>query len=93
MLPTVEAPVAVADGPWTFPFIVGDKDGDPLTVTVDTTLYPFTAGATYDPVTSLFTWTPTAADEGTVDVKFKVSDGKVTVKLILPLKVKANLAY
>lgn len=92
-LPAVSSAVAVAGCPYRLAVVVDDKDGDPLTVTVDPAKPPFSKGATFDPATRIFSWTPAEGDEGTYETKFKVSDGRTTSKLVVTLKVKANLAY
>lgn len=51
-----------------------DTDGDPLTFAAS----GLPAGATFNPTTHTFSWTPTAAQGGAHDVTFTVSDGKTT---------------
>jgi hypothetical protein len=49
-----------------------DPDGDDLTFSLDPEQAP--AGATIDPVTGVFSWTPTAAQIGTFTVRVLVTD-------------------
>ncbi|MDH5668993.1 MAG: putative Ig domain-containing protein, partial [Nitrospira sp.] len=58
--------------PFTLQLVATDADGDQLTFSG--TNLP--AGSTLDPVTGLFTWTPTFNQAGTYDgIRFTVSDG------------------
>ncbi|MDH5639643.1 MAG: putative Ig domain-containing protein, partial [Nitrospira sp.] len=58
--------------PFTLQLVATDADGDQLTFSG--TNLP--AGSTLDPVTGLFTWTPTFTQAGTYDgIRFTVSDG------------------
>jgi Putative Ig domain len=74
------------------PIFATDQDGDPITITVDDTAEPFTLGATFDPVTNVFTWPdPALTNIGTYKVPFQVSDGTKTVKLTVQIKIKSSL--
>jgi len=53
-----------------------DNDGDPLTFGADN----LPAGATFEPVSRTFTWTPDFEQAGTYEVTFTVTDGSVTVE-------------
>lgn len=76
---------------YELPILVADKDMDTLTITVDDTVYPYTAGATFDAMTNTFMWTPVLEDVGKVKLQFDVSDGTVTKKVKVSLKVVASL--
>ncbi len=73
------------------PILADDLDGDAVEVTVNEAKYPFTAGAAFDGMTDVFTWTPTFDDVGVKSVKFSFFDGVKTktrtykVKVISPL--------
>jgi hypothetical protein len=58
---------------------------------VDETESPFTLGATFDPETRLFEWNPALEDLGKHKVVFFVSDGIVTRKLSVKLRVISSL--
>ena len=73
------------------PILAYDRDGDELTISVDESVYPFTAGADFDPMTNVFTWTPMIADVGKTTVKFTVNDGTVSKTFKVKLNVKASL--
>lgn len=60
-----------------------------MTTVVDTTAYPFNAGAIFDPATSTFIWTPDYEDEGKTTVLFFVSDG-VNDPQTLKVKIKVK---
>ena len=86
--PTITGARAIVGRPYSLPIIVDDKDRDPLTVTVDRSKYPYTAGATFDEGTDTFAWTPAAEDKGDVKLKFKVGDGVAEKSVEFVLKVK-----
>jgi len=75
------------------PLLADDLDGDPLSITVDEEKYPFTAGATFDVKTGVFTWTPTNADIGVKSFKFFVSDGVKTKVRTVKIKVISPLIF
>lgn len=75
------------------PILADDLDGDVLTLSVDETKYPFTAGAAFDAQTGVFTWTPTTADLGKKSFKVRVSDGIKTVTRTVKLKVISPLIF
>ena len=75
------------------PIIADDPDGDPLTISTDTSAYPFTSGATFDPVERVFRWTPAFEDVGKLKIKFFVSDGVKTKKLTLSISVVSPLIF
>jgi hypothetical protein len=89
----IKKPQALVGYEMVLPIIAVDPDGDPVTITVDSGVYPFTAGATFDPATSLFTWTPAFDDIGKVSVQFLVSDGTQTVKLKVQMTVVSPLIF
>jgi hypothetical protein len=70
---------------------LGDPDNDPVTVTTDPTVFPFSAGATYDPVSSEFIWTPTVLDINKYTIPFTFTDGTNTKTFKLKLEVKSSL--
>ncbi len=78
--------------PIVLPIFASDRDGDELTLTVDETKYPYTAGASFDTETNTFLWdSPVADDLGKVKLTFQVTDGTVTVKRKVTLDIKASL--
>jgi hypothetical protein len=68
-----------------------DPDGDPVTVTVTNTEYPFSAGAYYNPATSELVWTPTNLDIGKQTLEFVLGDGTTTKTLKVKIEVKSPL--
>jgi RHS repeat-associated protein len=68
-VPDVEA---LAGKAYTYPVTATDPDGDPLTFSLVTR----PNGMTINPGTGVITWTPTAADLGTPDVRVRVEDGR-----------------
>jgi len=60
-----------------------DKDGNPITYSASN----LPRGATFDPSTRVFSWTPGFDQAGSYDVTFRVSDGKDTVSLIVKIQV------
>jgi hypothetical protein len=60
----------------SFTVTATDPDGDPLTYSA--TGLP--TGATFDPATKTFTWTPGFDQVGSCTVTFIVSDGKLTIQ-------------
>jgi len=60
--------------PLTFTVTASDPDGDPLTYSA--TGLP--AGATFNPMTRLFSWSPTYAQAGSYQVTFLINDGDLT---------------
>lgn len=70
----------------TFAVSAIDLDGDPLSY--DASNLP--AGAIFDPITRVFSWTPNYAQEGVYVIRFTVSDGElsdyedVTITVIQP---------
>jgi hypothetical protein len=91
--PTITEARAIAGQPFSMPIVVDDKDHDPVEVAVDMEDYPYTAGASFDKTTNTFSWTPKAADQGSVTLKFKVSDGTVEKKIEVVLSVKNGLIF
>ena len=77
--------------PIVMPYLHGDPDNDPVAVSVDTSSYPFNAGAIYDPSTSEFVWVPSNADIGKWTIPFTFSDGIKTKTFKLKLQVKSPL--
>src|SRR5262249_5472543 len=75
------------------PILAVDPDGDPLTITPVTGVYPFTAGASFDSEENTFTWTPTIDDVGKTKVKFRVSDGIKVKVLSVPISVLSPLIF
>jgi hypothetical protein len=66
---------------------LADPDGDPVSVVVNPLVYPFSAGARYEPSTSEFVWTPTVLDLGKPTIEFVLDDGTTTATLKLKLEV------
>lgn len=75
------------------PILADDLDDDALTLSVDETKYPFTAGAAFDALTGVFTWTPGTSDLGKKSFKVKVFDGTKTVTRTVKLKVISPLIF
>ncbi len=57
-----------------FTISASDPDGDPLTYSAD----HLPAGATFDPATCTFAWTPDYGQSGSYSVHFEVTDGYLT---------------
>jgi len=68
-----------------------DPDGDALTLSVNADKPPFTLGASFDPETRRFSWTPTLEHIGTYKLVVQVADGAKVVKRSIKLKVEASL--
>ncbi|WP_292349663.1 putative Ig domain-containing protein [Methanoregula sp. PtaU1.Bin006] len=82
------APVTVAAGtPVSFTVKATDQDGDPLTYQM--TMTP--PGASFNPSTRVFTWTPQQA--GTFAAQFVVSDGKTQAAKATYITVKDMVYY
>jgi hypothetical protein len=60
-----------------------DPDGDPLTYSA----INLPTGASFSPATRTFAWTPTNNQNGTYQVTFRVSDGKVAVSQTVKIAV------
>jgi hypothetical protein len=67
----------------TFVVRATDADGDALTYSAPN----LPAGASFDPGTRTFTWTPASGQKGTYSVGFSVNDGKVTVSRTVKITV------
>jgi len=77
---------------YVLPILAFDRDGDELTVTPeDVAVFPYTAGAIFDPETDTFSWTPALADVGKVKLVFLVDDGTKVVKRKVTLKILSTL--
>ncbi|MCK4647767.1 putative Ig domain-containing protein [Candidatus Pacearchaeota archaeon] len=61
-----------------------DADGDDLTYSAS----GLPSGASFNPSTKTFSWTPTYTQSGTYQVKFTVSDGKATDSKTITITVK-----
>ncbi|MBN1506436.1 MAG: fibronectin type III domain-containing protein [Sedimentisphaerales bacterium] len=72
----------------TFAVRATDADGDPLSYSARNV----PAGASFDPATQTFTWTPTAAQRGTCCVTLLVSDGHVQVSQDVSIVVTKYVA-
>ena len=73
----------------SFTLSASDPDNDPLTFSA-ANLPP---GASFDPATRTFTWTPTLTQSGTYSITFTVSDGALTDSETITLTVNnANQA-
>jgi hypothetical protein len=86
----LQALVGVA---FELPIFAADPDGDVVTITTDTAVYPFTAGAAFDAETGVFSWTPAFEDIGKVTVRFRVSDGTASRILNVKLSVLNPLIF
>ncbi len=82
---------ALVGVPFVLPLVVTDLDGDMVTISVDETKPPFTLGATFDPMTNTFTWTPTLEHLGKHKVKFVATDGIKARKAAVKLDVVSSL--
>ncbi|MDD4954221.1 MAG: putative Ig domain-containing protein, partial [Candidatus Omnitrophica bacterium] len=71
-------------------FYVQAQDNEGQAITYTDPLLP--AGATLDPATRLFSWTPNHAQIGNSQITFRASDGTNTTVLIIDLKVLAAIA-
>jgi hypothetical protein len=66
-----------------------DSDGDGLRYGAS----GLPAGSTLDPISGLFSWTPTALQSGAYTLRFSVTDGAATSTINVPITVEAvNLA-
>ena len=74
------------------PVFATDPDGDSLAFSVDTNVYPFTEGATFD-VNNVFRWTPVFEDIGKTKVVIEVSDGAKRKRLSLKIVVISPLIF
>jgi hypothetical protein len=90
-LPKINKAGALAGQEYRVYIPLNDPDGDAVTATVDTSTYPFNAGAQYNPATSEFIWTPTIADLGKKSAAFTLSDGTAIRKLNLKIQVNSPL--
>ncbi len=84
---------ALVDVELSLPILATDPDGDTVTITPVTGVYPFTAGAAFDTGTNTFTWTPTISDVGKTKVRFLVSDGVKVKVLSVPISVLSPLIF
>lgn len=84
---------AIVDVELRLPILTTDPDGDELTITPVTAVYPFTAGASFDSETSTFRWTPAISDVGKTKVRFRVSDGIKVKVLTVPISVMSPLIF
>lgn len=71
-------------------FTVSATDVDLPAQTLTLSALNLPDGATFDPGTGLFSWTPTAAQLGTFQVTFMVSDGTATDMEIVEFTVEIN---
>jgi hypothetical protein len=84
---------ALVDHEVVVPVLATDKDGDTVTISVDTEKKPFSLGAVFDDVSNTFSWTPTFDDIGSYSVKFKLTDGIKTKTLTIKVKVVSSLIF
>jgi hypothetical protein len=66
--------VAVSGTPFSFSILAADADGDELTYSAS----GLPDGASFDPVSGTFSWTPRYDQAGDYTVHFQVSDGELT---------------
>jgi hypothetical protein len=90
-VPNIKNATALVGQEYRIYIPLGDPDNDPVSVTIDPSKYPFTAGAIYDGSTGEFVWTPTNADIGKWTAPFTFSDGVTTKTFKLKLQVKSPL--
>ena len=70
-----DSPVIEVSEPYTFTISATDADNDPLIYSA----HNLPPGATFDPETRTFSWTPTHDQAGTyTNIRFEVSDGILT---------------
>jgi hypothetical protein len=67
----------------SFTVTASDPDGDPLAVSAS----PLPDGATFDPGTGLFSWTPTYDQAGEYHVTFEAGDGEATASETILINV------
>jgi hypothetical protein len=60
-----------------------DPDGDSLTFSAEN----LPEGASFNPTTHIFTWSPTYAQSGNYDVKFAVTDGQLSASEVVLITV------
>ncbi len=89
--PKIKKPVALVGVEYRLYVPLADPDGDPVTMVVNHDLYPFSAGAYFDPLTSEFVWTPTNLDLGKQTIQFTLSDGTTTLAVKQKIEVKSPL--
>ncbi len=92
-VPALQGARPIIGEPFSFTVITDDEDGDPVAVSVNTSNYPFDSGATFDPVTRRFAWTPATADQGNRTVKFKVQSGTKEKTLTVKLSVRQGFWF
>ena len=85
VFPTPEAHQIVAGTTFTTQLSATDPDGDSLTFSA----VNLPAGATFDPNSRTFTWTPVGAQVGRYDIPVTVTDGLASVTQLLTLVVNA----
>ncbi|MFZ5469799.1 MAG: putative Ig domain-containing protein [Myxococcota bacterium] len=68
----------------TFVVTASDPDGDALTLSAS----PLPSGASFDPSTGGFLWSPTAGQQGNHAVTFSVTDGVLTDSEVVTLRVE-----
>jgi hypothetical protein len=93
LLPSLTGGKPIVGQPFSFTVVTDDRDGERVTVSADLASYPFNAGATFDPATRRFDWTPTADDQGERTVEFELTDGIATKTLTVVLNVKNGLIF
>jgi hypothetical protein len=84
---------AVVGQPLSLTVIADDADGDALSVSVDPLAPPFINGASFNPATRVFTWTPAFEDQGKMTVEFFISDGTVSKTLKVKITVKNSFIF
>ena len=73
------------------PILVVDRDGDDLVITAITDKGAFAEGATFDPLTNTLHWDASLAQIGKHKAQFQVTDGTVTRKFKVPIKVVSSI--
>ncbi|MDG2149593.1 MAG: hypothetical protein P8N09_08715 [Planctomycetota bacterium] len=83
--------MALDNEAYSLPLLVFDADGDEVAVSADTSVYPYTAGATFDVDSKTFMWTPALSDVGKVKLRFSMTDGTATRSFKVTLQVVSSL--
>ncbi len=86
--PIGDRTVAVGE-PVTFTVGAADADGDALTYSAG----GLPSGATFNPATQTFTWTPTNAQSGLYWITFAVTDGQVSISETICITAKQAINH
>jgi Putative Ig domain len=92
VLAKVKKATALVGLPFSLPIIAFDRDGVPVTVTLDTSGKPLPAGVSFDEGTDTLLWDdPDVSDKGTHTFYFLVDDGTKVVRIGRKVKVDTSL--